>query len=279
MNITQKFCPTQRTSVRTLDQFRYTETFAEFVARSSEYPTMIERLINTGASLPDNFTCFDVGAGTGKVIQDWLAKDGKRPNRYVAVEPNPAHADSLRKTLLSQNLEGIVIEDNFNPEFSISGTYDLILFSHSLYWLQDPVECVCLAYKAVRPGGCVLIFLDGPFSFYTFFHLFEPLFKRDRPSLPDHGFSSHELVQGLRLAGLEPLITFDPTSLNLTGLFDHKATNQRDEFLSFCLQIEFSELPEPLKTDAITYVETSCIKHNRQMSWPHPQATITVKKE
>ncbi|MEM1369798.1 MAG: methyltransferase domain-containing protein [Cyanobacteria bacterium P01_H01_bin.15] len=264
--------------VKTLDQSRYIETFAAFVERSSEYPAMIQRLSKTFNSLAENFTCLDIGAGTGKVIQDCLSTGCKQPGNYVAIEPNSTHADSLRKTILSENIEAEIFEQEFNSRFPIPNTYDLILFSHSLYWLSDPVACVRLAYKALRPGGCVLIFIGGPFSFYTFFHLFNPLFERDRPILPDHGFSSHELVYGLRSAGFEPDISFDSTQLDLTDLFEKKQEKNRDEFLSFCLQIEFSELQEPVKSDAINFVKNSCINYEDQIRWPHPSVTIYLTK-
>ena len=89
------------------------------------------------------------------------------------------------------------------------------------------------------------------------YRLFNPLLARDRPVGPDHGFSSHELIVGLRAAGLEPSATYDPTPLDLTGLFDEGAQHERDEFVSFCMQIEFAELGEPLKSDILDYLRAA----------------------
>ena len=131
-----------RTPVKTLDAQRYAQTFAVFVARSYEYPAMTDRLVGFADQLPEGFACLDIGAGTGKVIRDWLARGGRRPGRYAAVEPNPAHAAELREAVASLGIDARVDEAPFDAAYPIPGRFDLVLFSHSLYWLADPVGCV-----------------------------------------------------------------------------------------------------------------------------------------
>jgi SAM-dependent methyltransferase len=266
----------KRTPARTLDTARYAETFATFVGRSLEYPAMSRRLVEAAATCPEGFACLDVGAGPGKVLRDWLAHGGRRPGRYVAIEPNAAHAASLRQALAALTLAGDVLEASFDPRFAIAGTYDLVLFSHSLYWMRDPVGCVRHARAALAAGGFCLVFLQSPIGIHPFFHLFEPLLERDRPSGADQGFSSHELVHGLRQAGLDPQVIYDRTPIDLTGLFDPGAERERDELISFCLQVEFAELPEPLTSDAIEYLRIASVEENGRLRWYEPTATIRV---
>ena len=266
-----------RVPVRTLDAARYADTFAVFVARSHEYAAMLDRLVEIAATLTDQFACLDVGAGTGMVIRDWLAREGRRPGSYVAIEPIPAHAAALRETMAELKVDGEVLEESYNARYPLPGSFDLALFSHSLYWMADPVECVRHTFTALRPGGAVLAFLQGPFGVHPLFRLFDPLLERDLPSGPDHGLSSHELVVGLRAIGFDPHVTTDPTPFDLTGLFDKGAEQERDEFLSFCLQIEFSELSEPLKSDAVEYLRNACVHQDGQLLWYEPTAAVTVR--
>lgn len=267
-----------RIPVRTLDASRYAQTFAVFVARSFEYPAMTDRLVGVAADLPDGFACLDIGAGTGKVIGDWLAAGGRRPGRYVAIEPNPDHVTALRETVAACDIEADVIVEPFHHGFAIEGEYDLALFSHSVYWLGDPAACVRRAYDALRPGGWVVVFVQGPFGVHPMARLYEPLFERDRPRGPNHELSSHELVRDLRAAGLDPRVDFDPTPLDLTGLFDAGAERERDEFISFCLQIEFAELAEPIKSDVIAYLRAACVEEAQRLLWYEPNATVWLRR-
>ena len=266
-----------RTPVTTLDAHRYAQTFAVFVARSHQYPAMIGRLVEFADSLPDGFACLDIGAGTGMVVRDWLAAGGRGPGRYLAIEPNPAHASELRHTLISVGVNGEVHEASFDSSYAIPGRFDLVLFSHSLYWVEEPVGCVRRACEVLTSDGHVVAFLQGPFGIHPLYRLFNPFFERDRPPGPNHGFSSAELVAGLRQAGIYPIVEFDPTSLDLTGLFDAGNEAQRDEYLSFCLQIEFAALGEPLKSDVVDYLRAACVEEDSRLLWYEPTATVAIQ--
>lgn len=287
---------TVRYAAQSLDARRYAETFAVFVSRSSEYTAIINRLEECASSqLPPNFSCLDIGAGTGSLLRDWkLHSPTTMPRGYVAVEPNDKHIPILRHTIQELCMEGEVIEESFDTIIrnSITSTvlppnpsendgndkFDLVLFSHSLYWLQNPVQCIEQALRSwCKPDGVVLIFHQGPFCFYTLFHLFSPFLDRtdDGFNIPDHGLSSHELVNGLRGIGLNPArVDRDATHLDLTDLSER----ERDEILSFMLQVEFSELDEPLKNDIVQHLYAACVETNDgKLIFHHPNVTIHVQ--
>ena len=268
-----------RTPARTLDEERYAQAFSVLVSRSEEYPAMIDRLVAVASALPEGFVCFDVGAGPGKVLREWVDRRANRPGRYAAVEPNHDYVRALRAVLAELGIDGSVDEAAFHSAYPIPGRFDLVLFSHSLYWMADPVGCVQHAREALSPGGCVLAFLQGPFGVHSMYRVFDPLFERDRPPGPNHGFSSAELVSGLRDAGLAPEVVFDPTPFDLTGLFDAENDRERDEFLSFCLQVEFSELHEPVRTDVLAYLRAACVEQDGRLLWYEPTATVVVAGE
>ncbi|MEM7399599.1 MAG: class I SAM-dependent methyltransferase [Pseudomonadota bacterium] len=267
---------TTNTPVTSLNAQRYAETFAVFVSRSHEYPAMIQRLVDVAETLPPEFSCLDIGAGTGMVVRDWLTRTRRRPGLYFAIEPNPTHTSALRQSLSQLSVDAELDEADFHPDYAISGTYDLVLFSHSLYWMPDPVACVRHARNALKPDGKIIAFLQGPFGDHPMYHLFNPHFERDRPPGPNHGFSSAELVVGLRRQGIEPSVAYDPTPHDLTGLFDRGNEAERDEYLSFCLQIEFKNLHEPWKSDVLAYVQAACFTHEGRLHWLAPNATVTI---
>ena len=267
-----------KTPVTSLNAQRYAETFAVFVSRSHEYPAMIQRLLDVAETLPPNFSCLDIGAGTGMVVRDWLAQTRRKPGRYFAIEPNPVHTSELAQSLPDLGIDAALDEADFHPDYAIPGRFDLVLFSHSLYWMAHPVACVRHAGDALAPGGKILAFLQGPFGDHPMYHLFNPHFDRDRPPGPNHGFSSAELVVGLREQGIEPSVVFDPTPHDLTGLFDRGNEAERDEYLSFCLQIEFKDLGEPWKSDVLAYTQAACFHQDGRLHWLAPNATVTVSR-
>ncbi len=268
-----------RYPAHTLDSNRYAETFSVFVSRSLEYGAMQDRLAETVGKSPLGLDCLDVGAGTGMMIRDWLSIDGPRPGRYVAIEPNAVHAAQLRDSIAELELDGTVLATPFHGEFPQPGRFDLILFSHSLYWMTDPIACVRRAHGWLEAGGVLLVFLQGPFGFHSLFHQFDPLLDRSRPADVNHGYSSHELIQGLRSHGLCPRVTYDPTAVDLTGMFDTGLEAERDEFLSFVLQVEFAQLAEPIKSDVIQCLRAGCFEKGGRVLWHHPTVTVQIHCE
>jgi SAM-dependent methyltransferase len=210
-------------------------------------------------------------------VREWMERRRRRPGRYIAVEPNPAHVVELRQTLASLELDSRVDETEFDVDYPMSTRFDLVLFSHSLYWMTDPVACMRHARDALAPGGRVVAFLQAPFGVHPMYRLFDPQFVRDRPPGQDQAFSSAELVVGLRAAGLEPTIDMDPTPIDLTGLFAAGNEAERDDFVSFCLQIEFSALDEPLRSDVLTYLRAAGVEKDGRLLWYEPTATVVLR--
>ena len=95
--------------------------------------------------------------------------------------------------------------------------------------------------------------------------------------LQNNAMSSHELVQGLRARGMVPKVRILPTPIDLTGLFEPQSALELAEFISFCMQIEFSRLPEWLQTDMIQYVlGGGCVPQDGRLYWYLPTAAVML---
>jgi hypothetical protein len=106
--------------------------------------------------------------------------------------------------------------------------------------------------------------------------LCEPYLERTTPMLQNNAMSSHELVQGLRAKGKQPKIRILPPPIDLTGLFEPHAEAELAEFISFCMQIEFTNLPSWLQTDMIQYVQGGCIPQDGRLYWYLPTAVEMI---
>ncbi|MEM9256919.1 MAG: methyltransferase domain-containing protein [Pseudomonadota bacterium] len=240
---------------------------------------MTRRLVEASQGLPPNYACLDVGAGTGKVVAEWLSAGGRKPGRYRAVEPNPLHASTLQDTCQRLALDARVDQVAFNVGYTLDETFDLAVFSHCLYWIESPGQSVKHAFASLNSGGVLIAFLQGPYAIHSMYHLFETAFERDRPAGPDHGFSSAELLAELRDMGLSPSVHFDPTPHDLTGLFDADNESVMNEYLSFCLQIEFAQLAGQLRDDIIAYLRAACTEQSGRLLWLAPNATVSLHKD
>ncbi len=268
----------EKIHVPSLNYRRYAETFAVFVKHSLEYPQMLDELESISRKhLKQGFRVLDIGAGTGMVIQEWIERTSLRPGYYTAFEPNSRHLDVLSKTIVKLGLHHDIQRHSFTVNSKLSHEYDIALFSHSLYWMPDPGLHILHAASFLADGGLAVAFIGGPYGVYLMFPLFEPYLVRTTPMLQNNSMSSHEVVQSLRENGKEPTVRMLPTPIDLTDLFDQRDSKELEEFISFCMQLEFSLLPRWLQSDIIQYVRGGCVQQGDRLYWYLPTAAIMVK--
>lgn len=271
---------TDKIRIPSLAMRRYAETFAVFLEHSREYQLMVDelaRVIREELGGRPGLRLLDIGAGTGCVIESLAARPEIGLAGYEAFEPNPSHVDTLRTVLARLDLPATLHAEPFTERTELAGAYDLVLFSHSLYWMPDPALTLLHAARALGPGGAVLALIQGPYGLYALFPLFEPLIERTSPMLQNNRLSSHELVAGLRAWGVEPEVRMLPTPVDLTGLFETGAAEALAEFISFCLQLEFTALPERLRNDIIGHIRGACVAQDGRLFWYLPNAAVLVR--
>ncbi len=270
----------QKIHVKSLNQQRYAEAFSVFVNHSLEYSFMRDELIRcTHSYLKPGFKILDVGAGTGHVIQEWVAHSDLKPGHYTAFESNISHYDKLVSAVEGLNIPHDLHNQPYSTETTLENSCDIALFSHSLYWMPDPALAMQQAYAFLNEGGLVLAFIGGPYGVHAMFPLFEPMLERTTPMLQNNSVSSHEVVQGLREKGINPTLAMLPTPIDLTGLFKPQAARELAEFISFCMQLEFSSLPTQLQSDMIEYIRGGCVQQGEKLYWYLPTAAIIVLKD
>lgn len=98
----------------------------------------------------------DIGSGTGRIVRMLLAAGAAH---VTAVEPSDAFdvlAESLREfgprvTCLRRRGADIEADD----------AYDLVVAVGVLHHLPDPLPVAAAAFRALRPGGCLAVWLYG----------------------------------------------------------------------------------------------------------------------
>lgn len=270
----------EKIRIPSLTARRYAETFSVFLEHSREYQLMddeLVRVIREELQGRSGLRLLDIGAGTGCVIESLAARPGIELGSYEAFEPNPSHLGKLRTALARLTIPATLHAEGFTEHTELAGGYDLVLFSHSLYWMADPALALLRAARALGPGGVVLALIQGPYGLYALFPLFEPLIERTSPMLQNNRLSSHELVAGLRSRGVEPSVRMLPTPIDMTQLFEPGAEAGLAEFISFCLQLEFTDLPERLRNDIVAYIRGACVAQDGRLFWYLPNASVMVR--
>lgn len=141
-------------------------------ARPPRYHRSIEQLTRQDitvffeealAALPDLVTQLATGAdvvdlhcGGGR----WLVAVARRfpAARLVGVESEPDSTARAMRLVQEAGLEGrIRIEAGEVAAITHQGAFDLAYFQHALHELSDPVAALAAAWRALRPGGLLLV--------------------------------------------------------------------------------------------------------------------------
>ena len=115
------------------------------------------------AALPDLVTQLATGAdvvdlhcGGGR----WLVAVARRfpAARLVGVESEPDSTARAMRLVQEAGLDGrIRIEAGEVAAITHTGAFDLAYFQHALHELTDPVAALAAAWRALRPGGLLLV--------------------------------------------------------------------------------------------------------------------------
>lgn len=264
-------------AVTTLTELRYAQTFEVFLRRSREYPLIVDHLSEI-AKKRQTIHLLDVGAGTGEPIKGLLNKTTVEVDFYLAIEPNQNHAKILKKRMNAHGLRSFdVLSKTFDSELELSRSFDISLFCHSLYGMSDPADCFLHSLNFLKPGGLSLAYIQGPHGPYSLYRFFNRQFMRDVPS-PENGMSSHELVMALRAKGMMPTTETLPTSIDMTGLFEPQNRAELEEFVSFCLLVEFNELPASNQLDIIEFMHSGCVSMSSGLIWHAPTIAVSLTR-
>jgi SAM-dependent methyltransferase len=170
----------------------------------------------------------------------------------------------------SLGMEFDIIKSEFNGEFEFNfkkenkEKYDLILFSHSLYGIEDPHGAVIHATKFLKPGGKMLIIIAGESIESDLQRLLE---SKSDPNV----FSASKAIQDNTLTAEKILFQLQEGSSELSlSVMKEQAYEEVDDYvrrkdvpgcddtISFFLQVEHSSLSEETKQQMYQMVVDQC---------------------
>jgi 2-polyprenyl-3-methyl-5-hydroxy-6-metoxy-1,4-benzoquinol methylase len=151
----------------------------DLVVQAARARSLLDFALN---KIPSVKRCLDIGCSTGLILKHFQAQLGCHP---VGIEPDNAYRSYAEG-------QGLTVYPSLAElEMAPEGRFDLVVMSHVLEHMPDPVGYLShLRESVLTPGGWFLIEVPNLYSHDSFevAHLF--------------AFSAHTLVEILRKAGM-----------------------------------------------------------------------------
>ena len=115
----------------------------------------------------DSVSILSVGSGTGDfdfMILDSLIRERAKKINYFAVEPSITHATKLETRLceaFGDEITSKVVPTGFESA-SLIDKFDVIVFAHSLYYIQDREVAIERAFDLLAGNGQILVVHQTP---------------------------------------------------------------------------------------------------------------------
>lgn len=253
-----------------LDEARFLETHAIYEGRSDQQQRIIEWFGERIASalLPDRpLRVLSVGCGSGMLDVPVATRLASRtPDlQYVGVDPNRVESEVFERRFRQASLPGTKVEvvpATFEA-FEAAGSFDLIHFVHSLYYMPDPAAALEKARKLLTPGGRLIVFHapcealnDLAVRFWDKTYARPTLFAEDYAELLDRWGWAYERDRVEAAVEVTPFVDGD-SDIGLA---------LRD----FIVQVDSQRLPPPVQEIVERYLRLIVVEDRDRNHIPHP---------
>jgi len=270
-----------------LNDYEYASSFEVFVNRSSEYEAMISwmcQFINKWQNETILKPCiFSIGAGTGhfdSIILDYICNNFVSPRYYCAFEPNPIHYEELNKRINKYSFSSDVIREYFTPRTHRSQKFDLILMSHCLYPMPDPLGAIKNAISMLNKNGVLIIFHQTKTGMCEAVNkINNEYLKWNLIPTADHSYSIDDIVRELKNIHIPFNIQIETEESSSYIDFTDIGKNDiiTDEMLSFFIQTKASNLDPKIRANILNQLTQNLVEKDGKLLYEHPTGIILIK--
>ena len=261
-----------------LSDLQYAECFNAFKQISNEW-TAIEEWVNEKfiPALGDlsSLDILSVGSGTGDfdLTLMRLLRSKVPAISYVALDPNQEHNRRFQEGFEKSDLDTVslrIIQSVFRED-RVAGTFDVILMTHCLYYVEERKQAIRLALSRLKPGGSLLIFHQTPMGINEIQRTFMRQVKGD----VKEEFSSRDIMDVFNEMGVG--FSFDVIISDL-DVTDCITGNQRGRLLlNFFLESNLDDVDQFMRKKIVgTMKEISRERDGRRYMF-HPGGIFWVK--
>jgi SAM-dependent methyltransferase len=227
--------------------------------------------------LKSSNSILSVGCGAGAFDEHVLKYLNGRMEqvKYLGIEPNPLEATEFLKRMQAQSVGQMAVDTSVLVEKfgerSLDAAFDLILFVHSIYYLDDRNEAIDAALSALKPGGVLIIVVAPDESLNVIANL---IWQRQ---MGQKSFFSDDLRRHFDARGIDYSETRIAANLDATAGFNSTSQEGRD-IIDFTVQTRMELLPEPLQHDISEFLLSASRIEDGNTYLPHPVDVFCCRK-
>jgi len=221
------------------------------------------------------FAALSVGAGSGDFDRRFVSILNARLKNleYVMVEPNEALCGRLRENMA--DYDGDRVRFEINPltfeDFVIRRPFDLVHFTHCLYYIQDRQGAIGHALQALGPDGLMLILHQTPWGISQVQQRFLQRVKGSDAEM----LSSRDIQKILDLSDVPYQLEVVESHINVSECF-RVGSAEGEALLSFFLESDVRGLNPALKREVVDYLyELTYTRKDRRLLY-HPVAVFSL---
>lgn len=264
-----------------LSRQEYSEVFKTYKNISNEYVAMlmwIQNKLLTEIPKKDRYSILSVGSGAGD-FDSQLIKVLKNEFgfiEYVVVEPYDTYCQQFKTLLDSHSFNDFQYEiypilfENFNS----SKFFDLIHFTHSLYYIHNRGQAILYALNMLADDGRILIFNQTSKGINQIQRKF---LKRVRGNT-DYMFSSKDLEKILNHYNIPYRLDIIDSFLDVTDLYS-KDSEYVPNLLNFFLESKVSILAPTIVSEILDYIKSISFCDGGRRFMFHPVAIFSIFKK
>lgn len=266
-----------------LSQEDYAKCFKTYKKISTEWDVSLKWIqdkLLKNISRKNYYRILSVGCGAGEFDIRFigiLKEKTKAIVDYIAVEPNDVHCQEF-KTCLDQclfpGLRPEICPVTFN-KFHSNKHFDLIHFTHSLYYIDNREQAILYALDLTFDEGQVLIINQTPSGI----NQIQNMFLERVTGNANYMFSSNDLEKILIHYSIFYESEIVDCFLDVTELYDDLESEFSQNLMNFLLESKVSQLSPAIRSEIFDYIKKlSVYKKGRRLLY-HPVAIFSLFKK
>ena len=256
-------------SVKVLTSEEYAKVFDTYTHDTNRNSNIAHGIIHpiVNKYSATSIDMMSVGAGTGWLEDEIINNLDLRVESLLAIEPNPQHAQELRKK--SANWTNTVTEIDlsfFDEHYVTDKKFDVILMVHSIYYSSNPIKVIIKARSFLKPNGQIMLAVRGDQGGMELSSYLEEQVEII-PTNPRKLIGSGLIVDGLKKNN----INFQSQDLtdyhDVSDFIERKYSPIRNDVVSFHLNTKYEDLDKDLQDGIYKIVQENVIvtKEERHM--------------
>ncbi len=240
----------EKTTLEPLTADEYAKIFASYQTYATdEYVKMIDVISPFIQRLNGKqVALMSIGAGNGCFEEDLINNKGLRVKFFHAVEPDNFRRKELAEVVPKWQTEYFIDERGFDDAFETENKFDVILMSHVLYCLAEPVKAIRKAISFLNPGGSLVIINQTEVGMNAVQNILFEVAHFKSAAFNDHQITTASISSELHEASIPHVITSRDAGIDVTDFVQKKQTPTSGDATSFFIQTSFEKLPEDMKS-------------------------------